>query len=253
MNRTAITASVAVAAFGFMLLAIYVRQFQRAATGGEPVELLAMRQDVTAGVPITEQVLVVRVLPENYIEDRQVLASDLPKVLGVRTSIDLEANQTLLWTDLATTPHDRSSLSSRIPKGMRAISVAGVGRRAFGDLMRPGDRVDVLLTTLKPGSESKVVTVPLLQNLLVLAIGNSFGAGGQESPPMGSDSVTLLVTVDQASLVAQARRDGTLSLVLRNENDLEINEGLTETDDSDVLEQENRARRQGRLRIEKVD
>jgi hypothetical protein len=44
-----------------------------------------------------------------------------------------------------------------------------------------------------------------------------------------------------------------LNLVLRNGDDLEINEGLAETDDSDVLEQEKRARRQRRLRIERVD
>jgi len=98
-----------------------------------------------------------------------------------------------------------------------------------------------------------VVTVPLLQNLLVLAVGSSFSPTVEDASPVGSDSVTLLVTVDQASLLAQARRDGTLSLVLRNEDDLEINEGLLETDDSDVLEQEKRARRQRRLRIEKVD
>ena len=253
MNRMAMLGSLAVAVLGFVLLSVYVRQFQREATGGEPVELLAMRQDVAAGAPLTEQMLVVRTLPASYLEGRQVLASELPRVLGVRAAIGLEANQTLLWTDMATTPHDRSSFSSRIPKGMRAMSVVGMGRRVFGDLMRPGDRVDVLLTKAKPGSEAKVVTVPLLQNLLVLAVGSSFNATVEDASPVGSDSVTLLVTVDQASLLAQARRDGTLSLVLRNEDDLEINEGLLETDDSDVLEQEKRARRQRRLRIEKVD
>jgi pilus assembly protein CpaB len=246
-------ASVAVAVFGFVLLTIYVRQFKREARGGDPVELLALRQDVAAGVSVTEQMLVVRTLPENYLEGRQVLASNLPRVLGVRTSIALEANQTLLWTDLATTPHDRSSFSSRIPKGMRAMSLSGVGRRAFSNLMRPGDRVDVLLTKAKPGPEAKVVTLPLLQNLLVLAVGSNFGATDEDSSPIRSDSVTLLVRIDQASLLAQARRDGVLSLILRNEGDLEINESLAETDDSDVLEQEKRARRQRRLRIEKVD
>jgi pilus assembly protein CpaB len=253
MNRVAILASLVVAVIGFVLLSIYVRQFQREASGGDPVELLAMRQDVAAGAPLTEQTLVVRTLPERYLEARQVLASDLPRVLGVRASIGLEANQTLLWTDLATTSHDRSSFSSRIPKGMRAMSVAGMGRRAFGNLMRPGDRVDVLLTKARTGSEARVVTVPLLQNILVLAVGSSFGATVEEDSPLRSDTVALLVTIDQASLMAQARRDGVLSFVLRNEDDLEINEGLAETDDSDVLEQEKRARRQRRLRIERVD
>lgn len=119
--------------------------------------------------------------------------------------------------------------------------------------MRPGDRVDVLLTKEKPGSEARVVTVPLLQNVLVLAVGDSFGAVHQQSSALRPDSVTLLLTIDQASLIAQARRDATLSLVLRNEDDLEINEGLAETDDSDVLEQDKRARRQRRLQIERVN
>jgi len=253
MNRVAIITSISIAALGFVLLSVYVRRFQREATGGDLVELLAMRQDVANGVPLTEQMLVVRNLPESYVEERQVLASDLGRVLGVRSSIGLAANQTLLWTDLATTPHDRSSLSSRIPKGMRAMSLAGAGRGSFGELIRPGDRVDVLLTKQKPGSDARVVTVPLLQNVLVLAVGSSFAELDQRSSPLRPDSVTLLVTIDQASLLAQARRDGTMSLALRNEDDLEINEGLAETDDADVLEQEKRARRQRRLRIERVD
>lgn len=253
MNRIAIFASLATAAFGFVLLTVYVRQFQREATGGDPLELLAMRRDVAAGVPLTEQMLVVRPLPESYVEERQVLASDLARVLGVRASIGLTANQTLLWTDLATAPRDRSSFSSRIPKGMRAMGIAAAGRGTFGDLMRPGDRVDVLLTKAKPSPDTKVVTIPLLQNLLVLAVGSSFGATDEETSGSRSSSVTLLVTLDQASLLAQARRDGELSLVLRNEGDLEISEGLAETDDTDVLEQEKRARRQRRVRIEKVD
>ncbi|MBT8470837.1 MAG: Flp pilus assembly protein CpaB [Myxococcales bacterium] len=253
MNRIAILAPVIVAALGFVLLGLYVRQFQREATGGEPIALLAMSQNVASGVPLTEQMLFVRTLPQSYVEERQVVASALSRVLGVRSSIDLEANQTLLWTDLSTAPRDRGSLSNRIPKGMRAMNIAGTGRRSFSDLMRPGDRVDVLLTKAKPGSDAKIVTIPLLQNVLVLAIGERFGTADTQTSPLRSDSVTLLLTIDQASLVAQARRDATLNLVLRNENDLEINVGLGETDDSDVLEQEKRARRQRRLRIEKVD
>jgi pilus assembly protein CpaB len=253
MNRAPTVASLLVAALGFILLAVYVRQFQREATGGDPVPLLVMRQDVPAGAPITEEMLLVRALPERYVEDRQVLAAELPRVLGVRSSIALGANQTLLWTDLATSPRDRSSLSSRIPKGMRAMRISGTTQRGFGELMRPGDRVDVLLTKARPGADARVVTVPLLQNILVLAVGQRFGGAAESSPRRRDDAVTLLLSIDQASLLAQARRDGSLSLVLRNEDDLEIHQELAETDDTDVLEQEKRARRQRRLRIERVD
>ena len=253
MNRNAMIAALAVTVFGFVLLALYVREFQRHATGGEPIELLAMRQDVRPGVPVTEQMLLVRALPESYVEDRHVRARDLSRVLGVRAAIALEANQTLLWTDLTTTPHDRSSLSSRIPRGMRAMSILSERRRPFADLMRPGDRVDVLLTKQKPESDGEVVTVPLLQNLLVLAVGSRFRAEDAQRSSLRAESVTLLVTIEQASLIAQARRNGTLSLILRNEDDLEVREGLPETDDADVLEQETRARRQRRARIERVD
>ncbi len=252
MNRKAALAAFATTVFGFILLAVYLRQFQRDARGGELIELLTMRQDVPAGRPVTEEMLAVRTLPERYIEDRQVRASELSRVLGVRSAIDLNANHTLLWTDLATTPQDRGSLSSRIPKGMRAISITGQARRTYSDLMRPGDRVDVLLTKAKPGLSGEVVTVPLLQNLLILAVGSRFRAEEDQGAASGASSVTLLVTIDQASLLVQARRDGTLSIILRNEDDLEVREGLPETNDSDVLAQETRARRQRRT-LERVD
>jgi len=245
--------SIAVALTGGALLGIYIRQFQRTAVGGKPVALLAMSKDVPAGEPIREEMLIAHAVPESYVESRQVLASEKSRVLGVRTAIDLEANQTLAWTDLTSTRRERSSLSTRIPLGMRAMSVTQSGRRAFGELLRPGDRVDVLLSKLRPEPDARAVTIPLLQNILVLAVGDDLGLAYQESEGRRSDIVTLLLSVDQASLLAHAKRDGEISLTLRNETDLEINEGLRETDDDDVLVQERRARKQRRVLIERVD
>lgn len=252
-NRVPLLTSFAVAALGCVLLVVYVRQFQREATGGTPVALLATRRAVTAGELLDEQTLVPHMVPESYVETRQVLASETPRVLGVRAAIDLEANQTLAWTDLASTRREQSSLSDRVPPGMRAMIIEQRGRRAFGKLLRPGDRVDVLITKAKPGTDGTVVTFPLLQSVLVLAVGNSIEAAHMESFTGRLDFVTLLLTIDQASLLAHAKRGGELSLSLRNANDLEINEGLPETDDTDVLVQEKRARRLRRLPIERVD
>ncbi len=253
MNRTAMLASAAAALLGFLLLGIYVRQFRIEATGGRPVELLALRRDAEIGEPLTEQMLIVRTLPEAYVEDRHVHASDLPQVLGVKVSVNLQASETLLWTDLTTATRDRITLSSRIPKGMRAMTISRTESDAFAGLLRPGDRVDVLLTREKPGVEDRVVTVPLLQNLLVLAVGDSVRAAHEHNPTDRRGGVSLLLTMEQAGLLAQAQRDGVLRLVLRNGDDLEIAESLGETDDTDVLEEEKRVRRQRRLTLERVD
>jgi pilus assembly protein CpaB len=252
-SRKALVVSMIVGIAGLLLLATYMRQFQREARGGELVRLLATRKDVAARQPLDERSLLVRTLPETYVEERHVLASDLSRVLGVRAANDLKANQWLLWTDLASAERDPTSLSSRVPKGMRAIAVRQSARRAFGGLLLPGDRVDVLLTKAQQERKSRVVTVLLLQNVLVLAVGNSTRAIYESDPPADASSVILLVTVEQASLIAQAKRGGELSLILRNEDDLEINEGLAETNDSDILELEERERRQRRALIERVD
>lgn len=246
-------ASIAVALLGSVLLAAYVRQFQRTAVGGPPVALLALRKDVPAGEPIREDMLISHAVPETYVESRQVLASEKPRVVGVRTAVDLAANQTLAWTDLASTRRERSSLAERIPRGMRAMSIEQSSRKAFGELLRPGDRVDVLLSRMRPAPDARAVTIPLLQNVLVLAVGNNLGSSRPQSDRHRTDFVTLLLSVEQAGLLAHAKRDGDLSLTLRNERDLEVNETLPETDDSDVLVQERRARKQRRLLIERVD
>jgi pilus assembly protein CpaB len=242
-----------VAALGALLLGVYMRQFQLSASGGSPIALIALRKDIAAGEVLTEAMLIAHQVPESYVESRQIQAAELPRVLGVRAAIDLEANHTLAWTDLATTPREQQSLSNRVPRGMRAMSILRSGRGGFGKLLRPGDRVDVLLTRVKPGDDSRAVTVPLLQSVLVLAVGNNMRATYADATPDDDRVVTLLLTVDQASLLAHARRSGELSLTLRNEDDVEISNGLPETNDSDVLDLEKRARRQTRTFIERVD
>jgi pilus assembly protein CpaB len=212
-----------------------------------------MRTNVRAGEPIREEMLIAHTVPESYVESRQVLASEKPRVLGVRAAIDLEANQTLAWTDLASTRRDRGSLSTRIPPGMRAMSIELSRRRAFGTLLRPGDRVDVLVSEVRSTPDARTVTIPLLQNILVLAVGDDLGTTYPAGETDRSDFVTLLLSVDQAGLLAHAKRGGELSLTLRNEGDLEISEGLPETDDFDLLLQERRSRKQRRALIERVD
>jgi len=174
-SRVPLVVALVTAVAGALLLGVYVQRLQREISGGSPISLLALREDLAAGSRLDEAHLVSHDVPETYVESRQVRASELAKVLGVRTAVPLEAHHTLSWTDLDSTTRHARILSEHVPSGMRAISVPSGGRLGIGSLMRPGDRVDVLVTRIREDGRS--VTIPLLlRNQLPTGI-NHFRVG----------------------------------------------------------------------------
>jgi pilus assembly protein CpaB len=171
----------------------------------------------------------------------------------VRVSRSIRANESILWSDLAVTTEDGRTLSDMVKPGRRALAVPATLPSTFGGLLRPGDRVDALLTTADRDS-SRRVTVPLLQNVLVLAVGNDVGAtpsfGSQDSdeelPTWRTHltTVTVAVTVRQAELLTLAQDQGTLSLILRNPEDVAVVDGLPEATRADLLDQARREQMQ---------
>jgi pilus assembly protein CpaB len=246
MNRKALIAGVAVAALGVALLFFYMRRYEHEVSGGDPVSILMVTSDLDVGEPLTADRMALREIPQRYVEDRHVLASDKDKVLGIRLATSLRTNQSLLWTDLATAFDGRRDLSNLLREGMRALTVS-VGRTsAIVDLLRPGDRVDVLFTSARPGDEDEMVTITLLQNVIVLAVGEDTGGDDDAEDERRTRDVSVAVTMEQATLLAHARTRGQLELTLRNPEDIELVEDLGETTDTDLIEPERRRRIQRR-------
>ena len=247
MNRKALLAAATAAVVGMGLLYLYMQRFEEEASGGIPVPILMATQDIPLGATITQDMLGIRNLPSSYVEERHIRSEDAQRILGVRVSMGVRASESILWTDLATTSQQRRDLSGLVQSGMRAITVRADVTSAFGGLLRPGDRVDVLLTASR-GSErgSEQVTLSLLQNVLVLAVGQDTGGDDEDGRRPGrrrrSTEVTMSVTVEQAQALTYSGRTGRLSLTLRNPDDIAVMEQLPETTRGDVLRQETRRR-----------
>lgn len=246
MNRKALLIAGVSAALGLLLLLIYQKRFESEAAGGLPVPVLVAVQDIALGEALTEAKLAVRNLPEAYLEDRHIRRADLRRVIGVRVSMGIRANQAVLWTDLATSSDARRDLSALVRSGMRAVTIRADGSSTFGGLIRPGDRVDVLTTTSRTAAaESDRVTLPLLQNVLVLAAGRDTGgeaaaarsgtAGAQPAAGSETNQVTLSATMEEATLLVFAQDRGRLSLILRNPEDIAVVEGTPETTMNDII------------------
>ena len=236
MNRKALVIALIVSILGAALVAVYLRRFEREASGGERMGVLVLLKPIEPGAVITDDVLATRMIPRAYVEDRAVLIKDKPKVLGLRMGSALEAQQSLLWTDLAIAMEERRNLSSLIQPGMRAVTV-GASNRGGGDkkanaLIRPGDRLDVIATVSADPTKTNQgdTSVVLLQNILVLAVGTDTGADAVDKSARDARNLmlTLSVTVPETQLLALATERGTLSVALRNPDDIRTIESIAD-------------------------
>jgi Flp pilus assembly protein CpaB len=233
-KKTGLLASL-VAALGAAALAhVYMQKLEDEVSGGPRIPILVAAEDVPIGSTLAEKVLAVRDLPRAYVEPRHIRASDLKKVIGVRVTAGLKANDTVLWSDLSQFSEHAKVLSGLIQNGLRAVAIDG---RAldFEGLLRPGDRVDVLFTnTLKDDGASATFTI--LQNLLVLSVGGSIARGNGQPPSatVHGTSVTVSATIEQAQLLTQAQLRGRINLSLRNSDDTTVVENVPETHAKDL-------------------
>ncbi|HEV7252142.1 MAG TPA: Flp pilus assembly protein CpaB [Mesorhizobium sp.] len=143
---------------------------------------------------------------------------------GARTVLSpVEANEPVLLAKLSG-PNGRATLSNLLTPGMRAVSIKTDEVAGVGGFVRPGDRVDVILTRDAGGIEevadnaedaagSTIATSVVVENAKVLSVGQDADQRGTAAAV--ATSVTIEVTADEAQKVALARSVGGLSLSLR--------------------------------------
>jgi len=102
-----------------------------------------------------------------------------------------------------------------IRDGMRAVSVKVDEVIGVAGFVLPGTRVDVMLTLDKRDDRPQAITKTLLQNVQTLAAGQSV-TRDKEGKPQTVTVITLLVTPNDAELLALASKEGRLQLALRN-------------------------------------
>jgi hypothetical protein len=90
------------------------------------------------------------------------------------------------------------------------------------DMIRPGDRVDVMVYLIRrPGSEiAETAFQEVLQDVKVFAVNDEVGTGPDEEGRSGrTATISLVVTPEQAGLVALASEMGKIRLFLRSPDD----------------------------------
>lgn len=123
-----------------------------------------------------------------------------------------ETNEPIIASKI-TGAGQRATLSAILTEGMKAVSIRVNDVLGVSGFVLPGDRVDVMLTHGRRGSD-RVKTDVLLQGLRVLAIDQT--ADDREDKPSVVKTITFEVSTREAQKLTLAASVGTLSLALRN-------------------------------------
>ena len=151
---------------------------------------------------------------------REVRWSQRDSILQRQVDVPLEPGSFLRWEDMkAANYRGRNELSNDIPTGKRAVSISVDSVGSVTNMIKPGNRVDIIGTFRFPemrGDQAyDTLTLTVLQNVEILAIGNAFRKS-DAAKIRSYSTVTLALTPKEAEMVIFASQKGRLQLILRN-------------------------------------
>ena len=219
---------IAAAAVVIGLLAVYLantwftgveERQERVAEEQRMVRIAVANQEMAFGSPLTQDNIRLTSWPANSVPQGAYLEADAQRLLsGGNVAIrPIARGEPILVSRIS----DRAVLSANLPADMRAVTVPVNAVTGVAGFVTPGDVVDVMLTRQIPGdganSDDKMISV-VLERVPVLAI--DLRAGEQNTEAQVGRTATLQVTPRDAQKLVLATQVGTLSLALRNVEDV---------------------------------
>ncbi|MDD5653594.1 MAG: Flp pilus assembly protein CpaB [Candidatus Omnitrophica bacterium] len=177
--------------------------------------------DIPRGTKITDQMIREERVPKQKVKPNT--ATSAAKVLYKYALVSLKKGEAIPLDKLGVPEEKRlpDILSSRIPPGKRAVTIPVDDISAVGGMIQPGDAVDVMGLVSIPGPEGKqgenITTLPLFQNIQVLAVGNELNPGRPSEKPRSN--ITLALAPQEANIITFMQEYGKIRLVLRSPGD----------------------------------
>lgn len=233
-QRMVLIASVLVGLMAFWLTRQYFQarlrtieeERMRILASVKQTDVVAVGRDMPAGTVILRKDLKAKPSFERDISKDTILPEDVDQIVGKKLKISLSMADTLLWSYVDVPFRPGSGLAPMVNPKMRAISMSIGGASAVSGLIQPNDRVDVLGSFMLPvkgnAQQLEAVTLTVLQDVTVLAVGQTLGKAGEggSRANTGYSTVTFEVTPREAELLAFAENmKGRLTLTLRNPSD----------------------------------
>ena len=224
MDRRFLTVLGVSLVFALVVSSIFYQMSARATNGPKKAEQSDLQDIVVAVKPLP---VGVTVKPDD-IKVAKIPSAAFPK--GAFSKPEEVIDRPIISNVLLEEPILEGRLAARgsglglapsIPVGMRAVSVRVNDVVGVAGFVLPGMHVDVLVTGRPPGGGDNTMTTTALQNITVVGAGQTVQADPR-GQAINAPTVTLLVTPEQAEVLALAGSEAKIQLVLRNGSDKSV-------------------------------
>jgi Flp pilus assembly protein CpaB len=229
-SRMPIIAALVAGLLAILLLNLYVGSVQEGLRPSLTAVVVASHQ-ITAGSVLDAKDIAQAMRPTEGLPKLAVRWEERTLYLGQRMDFPVGEGDYLLASYFGGVAVSAQRLSEKIDikANQRALTIPVTSETSLERSIRPGDRIDLLLTyskaevgpSARPGTPAgtsvKIVTTPLLENLYVIATGQ-FGTVSTAQ----YSTITLLVSPEEGMLLVWAMKLGDLSIMLRNPKDVAL-------------------------------
>ncbi|HZE69120.1 MAG TPA: Flp pilus assembly protein CpaB [Pyrinomonadaceae bacterium] len=218
-NKRFVIAIAGAISFGLISAFSVSRYLISAQTPGHDLnQVVVTKVDVPVGTKLIPEQLSVAQMPTGSTPEGTFASLD--KLVGRVVLNSIAAREVVTENKLAP-EGSTGGLSAVIPDGYRAMTVRVDEVVGVSGFITPGTLVDIVVVIAPPeNSKSKdTISKIVLQNIKVLASGQSIDRPKDDREASAVRSVTLQVTPEQAEKLALATSEGRLQLVMRNSVD----------------------------------
>ena len=203
----------------------------------EKAKVLTAKADIPERTVLREDMVYILEVPRKFMQQdvfEYKTPSDMKQIVNLVTRTRIPKGNQITQSSLVSLSPE-SGLSVKIPPGYRGAMLPI--ETEMKALIKPGDRVDVLVTfdaMMNDGRKEKV-TATILQNVLIIAVGTNLGQGmnasqfksanAQEEKASGmaeKSSVSLALNPNEAQYLALSLKQGDPTVIMRGLGDVEM-------------------------------
>jgi pilus assembly protein CpaB len=182
-------------------------------------DVVVASKDLPAGTTINDELIkkgMIKTAPWPKTSVPAGSFASTQQLIGKTNRVKIIANEPILESRLA---GEGAGLTTRLESGKRALAVKVDEIIGVSGFIVPDDRVDVIVTTVPPGSNNQdnKMSKIVLQNKRVLSVAQNVEQ--KEGKPQVARSITLEVSPQEAEKLSLAAQEGQIVLALRATGD----------------------------------